>query len=787
MPPEPRAGSEGAAPASLPRLTALLLVAIASLSLLSCQETAFGMPVARLMELLAGDDPAAILAIPDEKLGSRGDLGPEAYYFLGRWIAEKTGDADRPRRLYRLAWERCEGMTRREAGAALAELLARTGDWSALLSFAAERRAAGEREARTERLDLEARAALGQGEELAAAVEAFREAFPAEAAEDSAALACLAGQAGRRAGRPGWSVQLKAALLELPMTPEAVSALGELLAAGPPDPAFRPDEYAAARMRAAVLERDYGAAYRAAKPHLGSILSPSSPAAVVADAGKAFLYAELAAEGLPLFAELESRAAAEAARAQDALAAAPTRRTAWYALFYRARFAHSLEKWAEAVPLFRRAAAGAPTAADRDAALWYGLDAASKAARAEAAAAVAKAGGAKAKPAKTRAAEVRALKTELAALAEAAASWSSPERFADLADGLFREALRARDWKSLYDLSTSLAGRAGGALEARVSYAAARVLELGYYAPEELRARGPEALAWEARSRFLEIAAKADAGLHYRALAAWRSGAAPALVPSVAGAPPAPGALPEEETFLLGLAAFGMPDLAVSEARARSRAGKLERDTLRRLSAALAARGINDGSLRLAAALLERPDWDPRRSDYELLYPRPYLDEYRAIRPRPACPEQILYGLVRSESLFRADIASQAGAVGLSQLMPATAAEIARALRLGAYDLKTPRDNLRIGAAFFSELLDETDRPLRAMMAYNAGRGRLRKWKTEAGDLPDDLMLEAIGIEETRQYGRNILSASVMYGELYYGVPAAETARYAVEGGALGD
>ena len=46
-------------------------------------------------------------------------------------------------------------------------------------------------------------------------------------------------------------------------------------------------------------------------------------------------------------------------------------------------------------------------------------------------------------------------------------------------------------------------------------------------------------------------------------------------------------------------------------------------------------------------------------------------------------------------------------------------------------------------------------------------------------------MLEVIGIAETRQYGRNILAASVMYGELYYGVSAARTVRYAVEGGEL--
>jgi soluble lytic murein transglycosylase len=58
------------------------------------------------------------------------------------------------------------------------------------------------------------------------------------------------------------------------------------------------------------------------------------------------------------------------------------------------------------------------------------------------------------------------------------------------------------------------------------------------------------------------------------------------------------------------------------------------------------------------------------------------------------------------------------------------------------------------------------------MFAYNAGRGRLRRWLADGEGLPDDLLLESLSIEETRQYGRNILQAAVMYGELYNGMKA---------------
>ena len=155
----------------------------------------------------------------------------------------------------------------------------------------------------------------------------------------------------------------------------------------------------------------------------------------------------------------------------------------------------------------------------------------------------------------------------------------------------------------------------------------------------------------------------------------------------------------------------------------------------------------------------------------------------RSLKLESRIPERLALGLVRSESVFRADAVSWAGAVGLSQLMPATAAEQAKALGLKTYDLMVPKDNLSIGLAHFASLIDRTERkPLHAMMAYNAGWSRLKTWVAESGDLPDDLMLEALGIEETRHYCRNILQATVMYGELYYGKNVGETVRELVEG-----
>ncbi|HOX31544.1 MAG TPA: lytic transglycosylase domain-containing protein [Spirochaetales bacterium] len=805
MLPEPPAPAR-ASPAPARRLPsrralrALLCALLASLplSLASCQGRAFGMSLDELAAILAASDPGPILALSEKEIEARGELGPESFYYLARWLEDrasgtpgKPGDpgspaARRAGKLYRLAFDRAAGLARSEAGRAHARLLAAAGDWAELLAFALEHRASEGPDWAVDRAALDALRELDMPDALLAALEALRSGFPAESSADTGGLLLLEAWARRELGSPGWSLPVRALLLELPASSALPRALALLEGAEPADLPFSAAELRAARMRAAVLERDYGLACRLAAPALGDILSAASSPATAADAGKAFLYGGEARAAAPRFAELEARAREAAAAAGNPALAARARKLAWNALFYRARFALALERWAEAAELLGLAAAEASLPEDADAALWYGLEAASGAARAEAEAAKAKARAAskreKSRAAAAAAADARARRRRLAALAQAAAAWRAPARFEEPANELLREALRAGDWELVLDLAREIAPSLPAETAARLGYAAARALELGRGRAAGAEAREP---AWEARSRFLGLAADPRAPLHYRALAAWRSGAELPLLPPELPSPAPPERLPAEEAFVLGFLDYGLPDAAAAEARARAASAGLGPESLRRIAAALAAAGRADGSIRLAAALMERPDWDPRRSDYELLYPRPFLGEYRAISPAPACPEQLLFGLLRSESLFREDVVSHAGAIGLAQLMPPTAAEVARRLGLEAYDLRSAPDNLRLGAAYFSGLLASTGRPLRAMMAYNAGPGRLRAWAAEAGNLPDDLLLEAIGIAETREYGRKIHSASVMYGELYYGIGAARTTRYAVEGGKL--
>jgi soluble lytic murein transglycosylase len=724
-----------------------------------------------LAELLAGKETAPVLSLDEASLGDTGAFGPSAYYYMARWLdshevttsspaASAPDTAARARLLYRMAFDRASGIARKEAGLALIGRLSSAGLWDELLSFSTEFTASIGAEWKAERPRLEALDALGRNAEVSDLVTRLGSVYPAEAAADADALAYFGAAANMRAGGKAWAKALRRLLLERPGSDWTARAYALAQAEPRVRALFPMEELHALAMRDAVWRKDYGLAYKEALLGPHASMGRASSQAMIADAGRAFLYSGQLKEGEGRFAAL-----------------------GWTARYYRARFARTLERWGEAEALFKKAAAEAPTRADADAARWYSADCAYRAALAAASALsdmVTKEFALTTVPDP----KVAAREAALDELVTASGLWKDPASFSDLVNGLYRDALNERDWRLIEDMAKRLAPKLAYDVAARVEYTAARLYELGLVAGSDGET-DPEARAAAAAVRFAAIADSRAAPLYYRALAAWRAGIEPTFIlldpSSPIAAPTAANEINETEKFVAGIASFGLGDIALAEAKSRRAA--LSDDALRRLGALFSSVGRPDCALRLELALSSRSSFEPRSSDYELIYPRPYLDEIRSLKLESRIPERLALGLVRSESIFRVDAVSLAGAIGLSQLMPATAADQAKALGLSSYDLKTPKDNLAIGFAHFASLLQRTDgRPLRAMMAYNAGWGRLKTWVAESGELPDDLMIEALGIEETRQYCRNILQATVMYGELYYGRTVVETVGELVEG-----
>jgi len=118
-------------------------------------------------------------------------------------------------------------------------------------------------------------------------------------------------------------------------------------------------------------------------------------------------------------------------------------------------------------------------------------------------------------------------------------------------------------------------------------------------------------------------------------------------------------------------------------------------------------------------------------------------------------PPELIYAIIRQESLYRADAASSAGALGLMQLLPATATRTARRWDLPPptrSSLLIPDVNVPLGSATLKSLLDRADgqTPL-AMAGYNAGPGAARRWLPEQ-PMDLDIWVENIPYNETRGY-----------------------------------
>jgi soluble lytic murein transglycosylase len=286
----------------------------------------------------------------------------------------------------------------------------------------------------------------------------------------------------------------------------------------------------------------------------------------------------------------------------------------------------------------------------------------------------------------------------------------------------------------------------------------------------------------EAAADFFRIAFEEKrAPLYYRVMSASKLGAPLIPLLPLPQTGPNSGAGPEME-FLLGFFEFGASDLAYPYIV------KMEQNlavrNLRTLAEALTASGRRNEALNLISRYMGREDYEIQYEDMILYYPRHFNELIESSAGEAGFGAEILFALVRTESYFMPDAVSRSGAEGLTQLMAPTALDMAgRMARRGwpdyrtpeGIDLRDPETNVRIGAYYFAYLIEQMKSPMMAILAYNGGMGRLRRWWAADRDkLPEDLFLETIVFDETREYGRRVLAAAVLYGYLYYGMSREE-------------
>jgi soluble lytic murein transglycosylase len=363
-------------------------------------------------------------------------------------------------------------------------------------------------------------------------------------------------------------------------------------------------------------------------------------------------------------------------------------------------------------------------------------------------------------------------------------SWEDPSYFSDILEQEISAMVAARRWAELSRLQAALQHLQLPETRARLAYLEGRLRELG------LREGEPQ-------DSFREAARLDPGGYHGRLAAALLpEGEDPAPAPELPELPDS--ALADErapeveepsradkasasatagtesatavpEAFLLGFIEHGLYQTAYR----RLLSPRAAPGVLLRAARELAARGQHLLCLRLLARYLE--GGSATEEVLRLYYPRGFAEQVEEACREEGLSPAVFFALIREESHFDPGIVSSAGAVGLTQLLPDTAREVGRLLKIAEPDLRDPVQNLRIGARHLARLAARFGDSAKALLAYNAGAGRLRGWERGAAGLPSDLLVEAVPFGETRRYVRKIVVSAMRYGELYYGLAPRDT------------
>jgi len=156
---------------------------------------------------------------------------------------------------------------------------------------------------------------------------------------------------------------------------------------------------------------------------------------------------------------------------------------------------------------------------------------------------------------------------------------------------------------------------------------------------------------------------------------------------------------------------------------------------------------------------------------WRILYPLAYWETIQAEAQRRSIDPYLVASVIRQESGFEPATVSNAGAVGLMQIMPAEAARIAQVGGLPEttrQDLFDPAKNIAVGAAEFRQKLDHwKDNQTLAIASYNAGEVAVAGWIERYGLEDIDLFIEAIPYAETRLYVKTVTRNRNEYRRIY--------------------
>ncbi len=338
---------------------------------------------------------------------------------------------------------------------------------------------------------------------------------------------------------------------------------------------------------------------------------------------------------------------------------------------------------------------------------------------------------------------------DLEAISQAAASWDDASRFVDVLDEYIHRQVDRRAWNNLESWYQMWSSALPGYSKAQTALILAFATEEGYVSGVSSRQYLEDAFDaaplswWGVRAAgILGRRIVIEAGTTYRKNS-------------------------DEDVVADLLLHWGLEEMVAANILKDS--DRYSAYTIRNTSKKLSEKKPRL-SIRVIWKLWFRDGFIPGREDWLLRYPHPYHTSAKKAAQHYGIPHEVYFGLIRTESAWDSTAVSRSGAMGLTQFMPATWDEWVTRLKYPEdSNPMDPETSLLFGAAYLSWLQEQdwTNGWMEILASYNAGGGRIRRWRQKQPDYGEDLFSMSMPVEETRSYVPKVLFAATLYGYLY--------------------
>lgn len=370
----------------------------------------------------------------------------------------------------------------------------------------------------------------------------------------------------------------------------------------------------------------------------------------------------------------------------------------------------------------------------------------------------------------------------ITSIGEYSRQWNKAADFENFFEGLITPLMASGKWEAFYNIYTAIDGYATDETVGQYAYIYGRLCQKGL-------AKGDKEAAFKR-------ALNSGSSVYYKGLAAYqlklnKEELAPVF--GKTGIYKYEKIDTEAEALLKGYAEFGFPQYIYENYVNFYKKGISTETSMYLANFLMKCATINEDyyaqSLRIASRASFYSEGELSTNELKLVYPQDYKNIIEENCEKYGFNPSIMFALVRSESFFDYDVQSVAGANGLTQLMVPTADDIARRLKKDEYEIIDPATNVELGTWYLNNLYTRCNENfLQAFFSYNGGITRVRKWLKgsmigfgQKSAMPDDLFLETVPITETREYGRKLVAATIMYDYLYNNIDYADSVQQVIK------